>query len=287
MSFDIYTMITDRIIAELSNGVIPWHKPWAGGSDVALSHNTGKPYSLVNQLLLGKPGEYLTYKQAEAAGGHVKKGARGSFVVFWKPVQSDEIDPKTGKPHTFPVLKYYNVFHLDDCEGISPKWTQQVCNDNNPIESAQAVFNSYIQREGILLEQTDSTRAYYSPVSDMIHLPRFEQFDSAAAFYDVAFHEATHSTGHTSRLNRLGGISPAPFGSEDYSKEELVAEIGSAAIMHRLGIETDETFRNNAAYIQSWLQALNDDKRMIVSAASKAEKAMAYIMGDGISQEEE
>lgn len=284
MAFDIYAAITDRIIEELENGVIPWEKPWTGTPDGAVSYATGKAYSVLNQLLLGKPGEYLTFKQIKEAGGNIKKGAKARMVVFWKFLQKTQDDGNGGIVRdsnglpvytNIPFLRYYNVFHIEDCEGIEPKHIKDVeQNDIKPIDKAQGVLTDYWQREGITVEHVkNSDKAYYRRSDDLIHLPEMGQFKTAEAYYDTAFHESVHSTGHPSRLNRLNTGASAAFGGEDYSKEELVAEISACSIMHELGLETDKTFRNTAAYIQSWLRALKNDKRMIVSAAGKAEKA--------------
>lgn len=282
MAMDIYQEITNRIMAELEQGRIPWHKPWAGES-AAISHTTGKAYSLLNQLLLGKPGEYVTYKQAQEEGGQVKKGEKSSIVVFWKFI--DKKDDKgapvigaDGKPEQVPFLRYFNVFHIDQCEGLTPKHSAPppVVSASSD-EAAEAVMAGYLERSGVKLFH-EGAEAFYRPSTDSIHIPELERFASTAEYYSTLFHEATHSTGHESRLNRLS--SPAYFGSESYSKEELVAEIGAAALVHKVGLETPSSFKNSAAYIQSWLRALKDDKHMIVGAAGKAEKAVALIMGE-------
>lgn len=287
MAFDIYTEITDRIIAEMEQGIIPWEKPWTGISSGAIRHVGGRPYSLLNQMLLGKPGEYLTFDQAKKEGGSVKKGAKSKLVVFWKFIQRTKTDSKgeavldengLPKAESIPYLKYYRVFHIDDCENIKPKWDKEVHNDVKPIEAAQQVLDGYIAREGVKFGNVKGNEAYYRPSTDEIVLPLMEQFDTANGYYETAFHESVHSTGHPKRLNRTMASALAPFGSADYSKEELVAEIGSCSIMHELGLETEKTFRNNAAYIQNWLQALKNDKRLIVSAAGKAEKAVNLIL---------
>ena len=285
MAFDIYTEITNRIIAELEQGIIPWQKPWTGTRDGAISRSTGKPYSLLNQMLLGKPGEYLTFGQIKAAGGKLKKGSKSRMVVFWKFLQKEKTTAD-GKPvrdanglpvsTNIPYLRYYNVFHIDDCEGIEPKYAEPLPeNDIKPVEKAEQVLTGYLTREGIPLINEKGNRAFYRPSTDEIHLPLMEQFLNAEGYYATAFHESVHSTGNAKRLNRL--VSDAHFGNEDYSKEELVAEIGSAAIMHELHMETNGTFRNSAAYVQSWLSALKNDKRLIVSAAGKADKAVDLI----------
>lgn len=284
--FDIYATITDRIIAEMESGVIPWARPWVGhdGMNMAVSYKTGKPYSQLNQLLLGaRPGEYLTFNQVKEAGGNVKKGAKASIVVFWKMVEKGDKDEDGNiKVRAIPYLRYYSVFHIDDTEGVKPhKRDEYMPTEWNPEEEAERVISDYVKRSGITLEMLEQNRAYYSPMEDKVVLPLRKQFNGSTEFYSTAFHEFTHSTGHKSRLNRFAdGEAPAAFGDENYSKEELVAEIGSCSIMNRLGLETGNSFRNSAAYLQSWIKALRNDKRMIVSAASKAEKAMRLILGE-------
>ena len=284
--FDIYKEVTDRIIAELEKGIIPWNKPWTGGCDGAISHANGKPYSLLNQFVLDKPGEYLTFKQCAKEGGKIKKGAKSKFVVFWKMIEVEKKD-KTGivvtdadgKPKTdiIPVLKYFNVFHVDDCEGIKAKFDRPMPTAGaTPIEAAEATLADYVKRSGIRLVNRKQDRAYYSPASDTITLPLMEQFMETAEYYSTAFHEVVHSTGHSTRLNRF--TDAGGFGSEPYSKEELVAEIGAASILNYLRIETASSFKNSAAYIQNWLKHLRDDKRLIVSAASRAEKAVKLVL---------
>lgn len=289
---DIYAEITDRIIAELEKGNIPWAKPWVGVNEGAISHGSGKPYSLLNQMLLGEPGEYLTFKQCQQEGGKVKKGSKARMVVFWKIYSKEKTNAAgekvfgdDGKPvmEGVPVLRYFNVFHINDCEGIKPRIPEPEMHDTDPIEEAERVLENYVACSGVTTEHKKQDRAYYRPSDDLISLPLLEQFADASEYYSTVFHEATHSTGHSSRLNRFAeGAGAAAFGSETYSKEELVAEIGAAAILNELKIETETSFRNSAAYIQSWLQALKNDKRMIVSAAGRAEKAVRMILGTDV-----
>lgn len=277
MGINVYEIVTERIINELENGIIPWEKPWTGVSSGAYSRATGRPYSILNQLLLRKPGEYLTFKQATEAGGCVRKGEKASLVVFWKPLPVKE-KTKDGKEVTkiVPLLRYYHVFHVDQCEGIEPKFKEEDLKPIDPIAEAEAVLVDYSARSHVPIIHEKGDRAYYSPAKDEIHLPMRDQFIRAAEYYSTAFHESVHSTGHEKRLNRLS--KNAHFGNEDYSKEELVAEIGAAILMNELGIETAGSFRNSAGYIQNWLTALRNDSRMIVSAAGKAEKAVKLIM---------
>ena len=277
MAINIYKMVTDRIISELEQGRIPWEKPWTGTGDGAWSRSTGKPYSFLNQLLLGKPGEYLTFKQCQEAGGHVRKGEKSSICVFWKQIPVEDED---GKKKLVPMLRYYNVFHISQCEGIEQKYHTEetkLPGGFDPIEEAERILSGYLDRESIKLENVRGDRACYRPAMDDIILPLREQFSRAEEYYSTAYHEAVHSTGHESRLNRL---KRTHFASGEYSREELVAEMGSAMSLNRLGIETDKSFRNSAAYIQSWLENIKGDERMIVTAASKAEKAVGLIFGD-------
>lgn len=283
MSKNVYEMVTDRIIAELEKGVIPWEKPWQSGNpNGAFNRISKKPYSLLNQILLGKDGEWMTFKQVQDLGGHVKKGEKASFVVFWKiQVKQEENDNGELEERHIPLLRYYNVFHISQTEGIEPLYKEDL-KEVEPIEAAEKVLHDYISREGITLESSISNEAYYSPMRDLIHLPVIGQFQRVEEYYSTAYHESVHSTMKKSRCDReqerKGKL--VAFGSEEYSKEELVAELGSASIMNRLGLETVHSFRNSAAYIQSWIKALKNDPKMIVSAGSKAEKAVKYIFGE-------
>lgn len=277
MAFDVYAAVTDRIIRQLEAGCIPWQKPWGGMGGGAVSGTTGKPYSLLNQMILGKPGMYFTFNQIQKLGGRVRKGEKAQMVVFWKHIPAKELDKQTGehREKLVPMLRYYNMFHLDQIEGLN---IVPATEPRKPATHAQAdeIISTYIQRSGVELEHRISDEAYYSPSADRVVLPMMEQFHSTEEYYSTAFHELTHSTGHRSRLDRLRAT--AHFGNESYSKEELVAEIGAAALMNYAGLETASTFRNSAAYVQSWLTALRNDKRLIVTASGAASKAFEYII---------
>lgn len=270
---DVYAEVTARIVEQLEQGVIPWKKPWIA-SGAAISHSTGKPYSLLNQILLARPGEYATFKQIQQEGGRVKKGAKSSMVVFWKWLEQE--DEETKEIKKIPFLRYYNVFHIDQCEGIKAKHSKPLPNIAQPDEAAEAIARDYLTRSGVRLIHEEGNRAFYRPSTDSITLPLLAQFKNTSEYYSTLFHEMTHSTGHSSRLDRLTKV--AAFGSEDYSKEELVAEIGAAALVNHAGHETSSSLTNSAAYIQSWLKALQDDKRLIVSASGRAEKAVNLIL---------
>lgn len=276
MAFDLYQTITDRIIAELQNGVIPWHKPWVCGTSGAISYETGKPYSLLNQMILGKPGEYLTFAQVQKQGGRIKKGEKSSMIVFWKWIEKPSAEDPEQIEH-IPFLQYFNVFHIDQTEGVKPRHTQPLPEGASPDQTADTIIADYITRSGVTMKHETSDRAYYQPSTDSVTLPLLDQFRNTAEYYSTAFHELTHSTGHASRLNRISRA--AFFGSSEYSREELTAEIGAAALVNHCGLETPGSFRNTAAYVQSWLKVLQDDKRFIVSAAGAAEKAVSLILG--------
>ena len=170
------------------------------------------------------------------------------------------------------------MFHIDQCEDITAKHTQENTfpDGASTVENAQNIIYDYLGRTGVKLLHQEGDRAFYRPSTDEIILPIRKQFVSTAEYYSTVFHELAHSTGHPSRLNRLDKV--VAFGSDVYSKEELVAEIGAAALVNHCGLATSTSLRNNAAYIQDWLQVLNGDKRFIVSAAGKAEKAVNLIL---------
>ena len=272
---DLYQEVTNRIMEQLENGLIPWQKPWSSAGN-AISHATGKPYSLLNQMLLGRPGEYVTFNQCQQEGGKVRKGEKSQKVVFWKWIKTE--DEETGEKKEVPFLRYFNVFHIDQCEGLKARYMQALPETSaDADETAEAIITGHIQRSGVKLHNREGDRAFYQPMTDSITLPLRAQFMQTAEYYSTAFHEMTHSTGHASRLDRLE--KTAFFGSESYSKEELIAEIGAATLVNHAGLETPDSFRNNAAYIQNWLSVLQNDKRFIVSAGGQAEKAVSLILG--------
>ena len=293
-NLNVYQMVTDRIVEMMNQGIIPWEKPWKGMStslkDCAISYTSRKPYSLLNQILLGEEGEYITFNECTKLGGKVKKGAKSRIVVFFKPLvkKATTTDEETGEEIEIEkrhyMLQYYRVFHLNDCEGIKSKFTDDEQTETTPVEvnlDGEKVIEDYIEREsanGFSLEHKSGDSAYYQPSLDRVVLPLKEQFKSIAEYYSTAFHEIAHSTMKECRCNRRE-TEPAFFGSESYSKEELVAEMTSANICSVTGIETASSFRNSTAYIQSWLKALKNDPKMIVFASAQAERATKYILG--------
>ena len=290
---NVYQMVTDRIVEMMQQGIIPWRKPWHfgavdSGEEQAISYATRRAYSALNQWLLGEPGEYLTFNQIQERGGSIRKGEKSRMVVFFKSATYTDKDPETGeeKQHSYPLLRYYNVWHLNQTEGIPTKIPagehQPQASGPAPLEAAEAVILDYLQREAELRFQNDKPtgRAYYSPAEDMVVVPMLGQYDNAAEYYSTTFHELTHSTLKESRCNRVSGNAHSYFGNADYSREELVAEMGAAMLCSNAGIDNKQAFRNSVAYIQSWIAALKNDPKMMVWAASRAEKAARYILGE-------
>ena len=282
MSINVYELVTNRIIEQLENNIIPWEKPWSGTIDGAFNRVSKKPYSILNQMLLKYDGEYASFKQWKDLGGHIRKGEKSEMVVFWKMYQiKEKQDDGTEIIKTLPLLKYIKVFHISQVDGVEPL-KQKVTHDIEPIEKAEKILNDYWNRENITIEHVKGDKAFYSPMFDKIQLPLFEQFKQSEEYYSTAFHESVHSTMKTSRCNRQedrkGKV--VSFASDEYTKEELCAEDGSAQLMNIVGIETTKSFRNSTAYIQSWLKVLRNDNKFIVSASSKAEKAVNYILGN-------
>lgn len=280
MSKNVYEMVTERIIEQLEQGIIPWEKPWSGVREGAFNRISKKSYSLLNQMMLKHDGEYATFKQWTELGGHIRKGEKSEIIVFWKIYPIEEVQEDGTKiVKQIPLLKYINVFHISQVDGVEPLPKEEL-HDIEPIEKAESILQDYWTREQIKVEHVKGNKAFYSPMLDMIQLPLFEQFKDANEYYSTAFHESVHSTMKENRCNRAEERKNklVAFGSEEYSKEELVAELGSASIMNMLGIETRKSFRNSSAYIQSWLRVLKNDVKFIVSASSKAEKAVNYIL---------
>ena len=293
---DVYQMVTDRVLEQLKQGIVPWHKPWCctglGDEALAISYTSRKPYSFLNQMLLGRNGEWLTFNQVKERGGNIKKGAKAGMVVFYKQIivkhtkrvknaEGEEYDKEVQS--SVPVLKYYHVFHIDDCEGIESKIEVKELpeSDLKPIERAEAVVKDYLTAEPLLKlhNQRPSVKAYYSPMWDEITVPMLSQYEQADEYYSTLFHEMVHSTGAAHRLNRADGMGNR-FASHDYSREELVAELGSAMICNSIKIDTEKAFRNSVAYLKGWASHLAEDTKAIVWAASRAERAARYIFGE-------
>jgi antirestriction protein ArdC len=278
-SIDVYQIVTDRIIAKLEAGTIPW-KHFAS-SPLAEPKNlvSKKPYHGINHFMLSgtnhKSPYWLTFHQAQELGGHVKKGAKSEVVVFWKFLEVD--DKETGERKEIPFLRYSRVFNVEQCEGVAYPGFDDTPREGQPIDAAEAIVANMPNRPRLVIDQIP--KAYYSPSEDYVHMTERSACVSDERYYDTLFHELTHSTGHKSRLNRMEGDTAwCKFGSKPYANEELVAEMGAAFLCARVGIFQDVE-DNSAAYIANWLTRLQNDKTLVVHAAGKAQKAMDYICG--------
>jgi antirestriction protein ArdC len=282
---DIYTHVTEKIVAMLEAGVVPWRSPILGSGPAGQPRNlhSGKTYRGVNVFLLaftafahGYDSAYwLTYNQARERGGNVRKGEKSSMVVFWKTYQV--ADAKTKEAKTVPVLRYYHVFNARQCEGIDiPDGATFTPLDFQPIAEAEKIANSYAGGPPV---EHSGTRAYYAPLTDRVTMPEKQRFVSHEEYYSTLFHELAHSTGHSSRLDRELDTQLKPFGTPDYAKEELVAEMAAAFLSARAGI-SPATLDNSAAYLKNWIQKLKGDHRLVVQAAGAAQKASDWILGE-------
>jgi len=268
-------IITERIMDELKKGSIPWRKPWSGQGK-CINYVSRKPYSVINELLLKQTGEYLTYKQIQDNKGTLKEGSKSDMVIFYKiTIVKEKNEAGKEVEKRIPVLRYYNVFHIS-CTDLPTKTQPE--REFKDVTAAEKLISDYVKKYNIQLYHNYGDKAFYSPTHDKIVVPLKKQFKDTYEYYSTLFHEAVHSTGHQSRLKRLTSLI-ASFGSGEYSKEELTAEIGSAVLLNKYNIETPESFRNNVAYIQSWLKALKNDSNLIVQASSKASKAVDMIEG--------
>ena len=283
---DVYSRITDKIVAHLEQGVRPWLKPWnadhaAGRITRPLRHN-GTPYRGINVVMLWSASTakgyacplWLTFKQALELGGNVKKGESGETVVYADRITRTAARDKGEEiEREIPFLKGYTVFNAEQCDGLPAayyaKATPPAETPVHRIDTADRFFaatGANIRHAG--------TRAYYAPGPDYIQMPPFETFHDAESYAATLAHELTHWTKNESRLARDMGRSK--WGDDGYAREELVAELGSAFLCADLGI-TPEVREDHAAYIASWLKHLKDDRRFIFSAASHAQRAVDYL----------
>ena len=297
--FDIaYDKITNQIIEALEEGHIPWEKPWAAGNNAARSIH-GKLYRGFNKMWLEfiawKLGysdtRWVTYNQAKKMGGQVRKGEKSQTVTLWMqsynhqsscPVKKSKIPCDNigkNKCSRYMLMRYYNVFNVEQVDGLDIKpMPAGIENDFDPIDAAEQVVNDYLEREGIML--ATGSEAYYTPAMDAITMPPRETFRSAESYYSTLFHECGHSTGHESRLNRKDNKVRVKFGDPLYAQEELVAEMSNAFIGGVTGVTNEIEGEQRVAYIQSWLKALKNDKKMVVMAAQQGQKAADLILGE-------
>jgi antirestriction protein ArdC len=281
----VYEIITEKIIKQLESGVAPWRKPWTCQAPANLI--TQKEYRGLNVFTLASQGFpsrfWLTFNQATKLGGRIRKGEKSSLVIFWNLGAERETTTQNGEKETSRpfLLRYYSVFNLSQAEGIDiPASLLQETRTNDPIITCEQIVDNMPSPPGF--EQSD--KAWYSPNNDLVGMPARGLFHSSEEYYATEFHELAHSTGHPKRLHRENFDSPVSFGSESYSKEELIAEMTAAMLCGIAGIEQN-TLENSAAYLNTWIARLKSDSRLLVSAASQAQKAADFIQGKVASQE--
>ena len=282
----VYEIVTESIIKQLESGAAPWRKPWRTEPPANLI--SGKEYRGINIFLLAFQGYgsryWLTYRQALALGGNVKKGQRGTSVVFWKIGEYRKENNETGETEDRKslLLRYYTVFNVEQCTGIEAPAKPVESTTFHPIEHCEQVVANMPNPPAL---SHNEGRAFYRPSTDSVSIPRPTLFNDPAEYYSTLFHELGHATGHASRLDRPGITESHFFGDRDYSKEELVAEMASAFLCGHCGIERT-TLDNSAAYIGGWLKKLRDDKRLVVTAAAQGQKAADYVLGRKAEQAE-
>lgn len=283
----VYEVVTNRIIEMLESGVVPWARPWRASTGAPRSLVSQRPYRGINIFLTGAQGfespYWLTYRQAKELGAHIRKGERATPVVFFTKLKGK--DRKNGEEREIPLLRYYSVFNVAQTEGLNLRrellYPAASAETLDPIAAAEEIVSRYTDGPTI---NSGFVKAAYSPGSDVVMMPRREAFARAEEYYSTLFHELTHSTGAEKRLNRDGLRKIIRFGDHDYSREELVAEIGSAMLCAEVGI-SERVIENQAAYINGWLKTLKGDARAVVFAGAQAQKAVELITGRSQSVE--
>lgn len=276
----VYQSVTNRILAALKEGVVPWRKPWRGQQTLPTNAVSKRAYHGVNLLLLSisphVDQRWLTIRQANQLGGRVRRGEHGSLIVFWKQLDvTSGKDEAEAKRKTVSLLRYYHVFNVEQCEKLSlPELEVQNEELHLRLEKAEAVIQKMQNRPKII---EGGRAASYLPSEDLVRCPKLNDFESIESYYATLFHELGHATGHESRLNRPGVTGKVCFGSCDYSREELVAELTSAFICAKVGID-NSVIGNAISYIGGWLNALEDDPRAVVGASSQAQRAADYVL---------
>jgi antirestriction protein ArdC len=285
---DVYTRITDKIVADLEQGVRPWLKPWsvehAAGKISRPLRYSGIPYNGINVIMLWSAAvakgyscpNWLTFKQALKLGGNVRRGETGELVVYADRIKRTEIDARGEEcEREIPFLKGYTVFNAEQCDGLPAQYSAKAESPALTPMERLASADSFFAATGADIRH-GGARAYYAEGADFVQMPPFETFRDAESYAATLAHELTHWTKHDKRLAR--DMGRAKWGDEGYAREELVAELGSAFLCADLGI-TPETREDHAAYIETWLKVLKDDKRFIFSAASHAQRAADYLHG--------
>lgn len=295
---DIYQDVTDKIVAALDQGVVPWIKPWSSSGSVNIGHQpypinavTRRPYSGINLPLLWAEARlrgltqdrWLTFNQAKKAGGHIRKGEHSTLAVLYKPMEREEqtetgqpIFDENGQPKVthFGILRTHFLFNIEQTEGLET--LNEILLETEPSDPFQAnnAAENLLLSSGAKIVHRPADEAFYHPIRDFIQLPTKAQFHNEGGYYATALHELTHWTGHQSRLQREGVVSSCPFGSPGYAFEELIAEMGAAFLCAYAGIQGE---LRHEGYIDSWLSLLKADKRAIFRASGQARSASEYL----------
>jgi antirestriction protein ArdC len=274
MENKIYQQVTDRIIEKLESGVAPWVKPWSAESQANKNIVSGKEYQGVNRLILGMSGfsshAWGSFKQWQEKGGTVKKGEKGTMIVFYSPIKKDAVNPATGdlEQSIYHCLKSYYVFNSEQVEGVEIATPEIPSRAYNP----QPALDDRIIKTGAQISHGGAS-AFYRPSTDSITLPVRDSFKDDSNYYATALHELVHWSGAKHRLNRTKGKR---FADTAYAFEELVAELGAAFLCQDYQISGELQHEN---YIASWLKCLKDDNKAIFNASALAQKSADYING--------
>jgi len=284
---DVYQIVTDRVIAALEAGQIAWRKPWHAAYGLPRNYVSGRAYTGINAFLLHLVGGtpfFLTFRQARELGGNIRKGAKGMPVIYYNV--TTRTDQQTGEEEKMPFIKYYTVFSIDDVEGVKITLPEQPRDRaHEPLATAEPLVANWTSCPHI---EHGGAQAYYAPGPDVVNVPRPETFVSGEAYYSTLFHELTHATGHPSRLDRPDlAEALRPSGRAGYAREELTAEMGAAFLCGHAGLNPGATLENTAAYLQFWLEQLRSDKKLVVQAASRAQRAAELILGNATPNETE
>lgn len=279
---DVYAIVTNRIIELLEQGTVPWQKPWTD-TGIPMNLLSKRPYRGINLwLLLSLNYEhnlFLTWDQLKKLGGSVKQGEHGHVVVFWKTQQKSANQEETEKEKKAPLLRYYKVFNIAQCRELPQELLEPITpKEHDSILECESIISGMPQCPIIRHKEK---MAFYHIEADYINMPQRKLFKQKEHYYATLFHELVHSTGHEKRLNRKTITEMAEFGSEMYSLEELVAELGSAYLSCLTGILSSE-IKNSAAYIKGWLCKLKNDKRFIVQASGQAQRAVDFIINQPV-----
>lgn len=277
---DIYALITNQIIQRLEEGIIPWRQPWTSAG-LPQNLSTKRYYKGINVWILCsfgfKRNLFLTFKQIQGLGARVKKGSKSIPVIFWKRFEKE--DSQTNEVKYTSFLRYYSVFNVEQCEGLPEDIIPFIEeNTNDPIETCESIVLS-MQNPPQLVHSGDE--AFYNTALDYINMPIMKNFDNSDSYYSTLFHELVHSTGHSKRLNRKEITESNAFGSEAYSMEELVAELGACYLNSHAGIE--RSIDNSVAYIKHWLQILKNNEQFVIYASAKAQRAVDYILNNSVA----